>query len=49
MGINFRNGVDKMGIKTTDEMGIDEMRSYPILSLVRSSTIYTDDIWTLNI
>ena len=27
MGITPRNGVDKMGIKTVDKMGIDEMGS----------------------
>ena len=25
MGITFRNGVDEMGIKTVDKMGIHEM------------------------
>ena len=28
MGITFRNGEDKMGVKSVDEMGIDEMGSY---------------------
>ena len=29
MGIPLRNEVDEMGIKTVEEMGIDEKGSYP--------------------
>ena len=30
MGITFRNGVGEIGIKTVDEVGIDETGSYPL-------------------
>ena len=31
MGVNFRNGVDEMGIKIVDEMGIDGMGNNQIM------------------